>query len=94
MQSLFKDAPDLLSEFKKFLPIDGGAPFGAEPFGDPSWPEMEVKKIPKPDVAPPPAKRRKRPEKEIQPTPASVAPPPKTGASRVSAFVLRSLYSF
>lgn len=91
MQQLFKDAPDLLAEFKDFLP-DIGIPPGGIPNGppmplpgsqqwttpDPSPPIDKSKKVPQPF-------KRKKKAVEKEPTPA---PPPKVAPSRVCVFIV------
>ncbi|KAI5118376.1 hypothetical protein M0805_005842 [Coniferiporia weirii] len=73
VQLLFKDAPDLLAEFKNFLPPDGGEPsFAPETPGDAVWADVDSKKGLKVE-GPSVAKRKKKPlEKEIQPAPPAV----------------------
>ncbi|KAL5533624.1 hypothetical protein ACEPAG_84 [Sanghuangporus baumii] len=65
VEYLFRDAPDLLAEFKKFLPMDGsGQAFGQDSFHERVWSELPDKKS---STAP---KRKKKPvEREIQPAP-------------------------
>ncbi|KAL5494648.1 hypothetical protein ACEPAI_109 [Sanghuangporus weigelae] len=65
VEYLFKDAPDLLAEFKKFLPMDGsGQASGQDSFHERVWSELPDKKG---STAP---KRKKKPvEREIQPAP-------------------------
>lgn len=89
VQNLFKDAPDLLAEFKDFLPEIGAAltvPQLLAPNGPSSWNSNEPPPPPPPvpqekqavkKPAPSTTKRRKRPtEKDTTPAPA-----PKAGAS-------------
>ncbi|OCB87068.1 hypothetical protein A7U60_g5803 [Sanghuangporus baumii] len=65
VEYLFRDAPDLLAEFKKFLPMDGsGQAFRQDSFHERVWSELPDKKG---STAP---KRKKKPvEREIQPAP-------------------------
>jgi len=73
---LFKDAPDLIAEFKNFLP---------EAVNEPSWPQQQEMRqapppSPPPTKKPAPAKRKKRvADKEETPIPQSTKAP----ASRV-----------
>ncbi|KAH8111835.1 hypothetical protein DFH11DRAFT_1690122 [Phellopilus nigrolimitatus] len=81
VQNLFRDAPDLLTEFKNFLPPDGGAPsFAPEAFTDSVWSEaVDKKKSEGPSVP----KRKKKPvEKEIQPAPPAASSASKASTSR------------
>ncbi|KAJ7762381.1 histone deacetylase complex, SIN3 component [Mycena maculata] len=75
VQHLFKDAPDLLGEFKAFLPEMIGGQGGLVILPQSSsapWPQPDVADKPAKKAAPPPPKRKKRIEKD--PTPI---PPPK-----------------
>ncbi|KAJ7597424.1 hypothetical protein C8J56DRAFT_920036 [Mycena floridula] len=81
VQQLFKDAPDLLAEFKAFLP-DGSFGLGLMPPAAPSqsWPITDPqpsidKNAKKPSQ---PVKRKKKVEKDTTPV-----PPPKPVPSRV-----------
>ncbi|EJC98663.1 uncharacterized protein FOMMEDRAFT_161494 [Fomitiporia mediterranea MF3/22] len=82
VEVLFRDAPDLLAEFKNFLPMDGSGPvFGADTIQDSTWNEVSEKKG---SGAP---KRKKKPaEKEIQPAPqtSSSTTKPATGRTKKS----------
>ena len=83
VQLLFKDAPDLLSEFKDFLPeasMAFAAPGGVAsilpqsalgPGIPPQWSDMDKDKVGKKPVVAPPKKRRKAPEKDTTPVPPS-----------------------
>lgn len=92
VQGLFKDAPDLLAEFKDFLPEITGqpAPSGVvgilpQPAGGPgvagpsTWgADSDRDKASKKPIAP--LKRRRKPvEKDTTPAP----PPPKPAANKV-----------
>ncbi|THV01430.1 hypothetical protein K435DRAFT_655423 [Dendrothele bispora CBS 962.96] len=94
VQQLFKDAPDLLTEFKDFLPeIAGGNNIQTGPpmlpqAGGPgptsqSWQQSEMPPG-SPDRSPKkasqPLKRKKRPEKELTPVPP--AKPPNRGVKK------------
>ncbi len=92
---LFKDAPDLLAEFKDFLPEVGvGGALGSNaiglmpapghpdsPWAQPSVTDKSKKRIP----GVPPKRKRRTAEKE--PTPVPVPPPPKPAQSRVSSML-------
>lgn len=79
VEQLFKDAPDLLAEFKNFLPMDGSAPaFASDSFHDPAWNEVPDKK------SAAPKRKKKLAEKEIQP-----APVPPTSATKTTGRVSR-----
>ena len=95
VQLLFKDAHDLLAEFKDFLPeasLAFAAPGGIAsilpqpPLGPgipPQWPDMDKDKIGKKPVVAPPKRRRKGPEKDTTPV-----PPSRATVSRVRVRVL------
>jgi paired amphipathic helix protein Sin3a len=81
VQDLFKDAPDLLSEFKNFLPDAGFVPRSGQQHGS-SWAQADIpisadkagKRVSSS------ARRRKRPaEKDITP-----APPVRIAPNRVN----------
>lgn len=82
VQLLFKDAPDLLAEFKDFLPeasmaftASAGVPSILTPTFGPGvpaqWSDMDKDKITKKPVVSAPRKRRKAPEKDTTPVPSS-----------------------
>ncbi|KAF8140489.1 hypothetical protein EV363DRAFT_1152523 [Boletus edulis] len=83
VQVLFKDAPELLAEFKDFLPeasMAFAAPGGVAsilpqptlgPAHSAQWSDMDKDKIGKKPLVAPPKKRRKAPEKDLTPVPSS-----------------------
>ncbi|KAF8167408.1 hypothetical protein B0H34DRAFT_644805 [Crassisporium funariophilum] len=85
VQMLFKDAPDLLAEFKDFLPeavpghiSSSGVPILPQPAGGPSWAPAEASppSAPAKKPAPPSKRSRKRaPEKDTTPVPPAKPPP-------------------
>ncbi|KAJ7056613.1 histone deacetylase complex, SIN3 component, partial [Mycena amicta] len=76
VQHLFKDAPDLLGEFKAFLPeISGGQNMVVLPQQASAWPHSDTAEKSSKKTAQPPAKRKKRAEKDTTPV-----PPPKPAA--------------
>jgi histone deacetylase complex regulatory component SIN3 len=88
VQALFKDAQDLLSEFKDFLPEVSMALSGAVgmlpqstsgPGVPTSWVDASDKNGKKAQI--PPKKRRKAPEKETTPAPAVRTVPSRVRAS-------------
>ena len=84
VQGLFKDAPDLLAEFKVFLPSGqsgGGHGPRSPPPGEGTW-QDDHKRPAKADVGPAP-KRKKRVEKEIVPVHPPIAPATKAVTGRV-----------
>ena len=95
VQGLFKDAPELLAEFKDFLPEIAGqpAPSGVvgilpQPSGGPGiagsspWGvDSDRDKVSKKPIAPLNKRRRKPVEKDTTPVP----PPPKPSANKVRA---------
>ncbi len=91
VQVLFKDAPDLLAEFKVFLPAVGGHGAGSgfagalppPPIGDGGWQEEHSKKSSKQEVVPA-TKRKKRADKETASAPQAIAPAAKGSSGRVS----------
>ncbi|KAF7966906.1 hypothetical protein HWV62_36583 [Athelia sp. TMB] len=72
VQGLFKDAPDLLAEFKDFLPEISGMGMGMGP----PTPQPPPESVPEKKIVPsaPPPKRRKKP---VEKDPTPVPPPPK-----------------
>lgn len=83
VQLLFKDAPDLLAEFKDFLPDAsmaftppaGGSTILTQPTLGPAvpaqWSDIDKDKFSKKPVVSAPKKRRKAPEKDTTPVPSS-----------------------
>lgn len=93
VQVLFKDAPDLLAEFKDFLPATGGGSFSG---GRPSSPPIndvvmqDNERRPTKTEGSAAAKRKKRPTEKDQAAPQiSSAPAKLTGSSRVLGSCLR-----
>ncbi|KAF7312114.1 Histone deacetylase complex, SIN3 component [Mycena indigotica] len=69
VQHLFKDAPDLLGEFKAFLPeISAGQNMVVFPQPPSLWPQPDVPERSKKSTQPP-AKRKKKAEKDTTPVP-------------------------
>jgi histone deacetylase complex regulatory component SIN3 len=90
VQMLFKEAPDLILEFKNFLPeaVNGGAQQqdAAQMMANQIWSQQQQQAPPSPQPTKKlaPAKRKKRTDKEPTPVPA-----PKVAPSRVRIRFIR-----